>query len=265
MQKRTILFLFGPALLGTTFSCRKGEFAPEHYQAKIEVASSQLSTTRLEVQFDDSPSRDSLVAGGSAQKVYTIDGKLIAEGKSVKFKVYKAGTNDVIADTSFILHKNSRQSYNIIYNEDLGLGGFLNGTNVPSDSIRVRFIYHDNTTGKKFPALEWQFYQTMSDLPYYDSTDNVKLVFSLDTAKYSGDFYIPIFRKDKETATYLYVRLKNPATGEFLYLFPDVAVFDTPLHDLAGGNVFFINFNLVDNGSDSGIDYYNLESSYLQL
>lgn len=87
----------------------------------------------------------------------------------------------------------------------------------------------------------------------------------MDTAKYSSDFYIPIMRKDNERATLIFARLINPATGELLYWFPDVGVFDTPIHDLQGGNVFFINFNLIDNGSDGVMDYYALESSYLVL
>jgi len=265
MQKRKILFLFSLVVLVFTVACRKGKFAPEQYEAKIVVSSSQLTTTRLEVQFDDLSSRDSLVAGGKAERAYTLADKEIGGGKHVRFKVFKAGTSVLIADTSIVLHKNSLQSYAIIYNEDLGLGGFLNGTNVPSDSNRVRIIYHDHTAAKKFPRLEFQFYQYADDYPYYDTTDNVHLVFLLDTAKYSNDFYLPALRKDNERSTFVFARIKDPATGEFLYWFPDVAVFDPSLHDLGNGNVFFFNFNLIDNGSDGGVDYYALESGYLQL
>jgi len=272
VSKKTIpVFILIIVSTVTAFSCRKGQFASEHYQGGVVVSSSQLSTTALEVRFDGATTGDSLTAGGSVQKTFDFNGNTIKDGIRTNFKVYKAGTDQLIADTNVLLHKGQLPVFHVIYNDDLGMGGFINGTDVPQDSIRMRIIFHDHTAAKKFATLEWQFYQSKGDYPYYDEDNNVKLIFSLHENQYSADFYIPVFQKDNVSYTYLFARIKDPVTGNFLYWFPDVGVFDTAIQtfgEITGGTYWFTNFNLVDNdGSEdgSGVDYYAIEYSFLKL
>jgi len=262
-------FIFIAVLVVTAFSCRKGAFAPEHYQGGVVISSSQLSTVPLEVRFDGATTGDSLVVGGSVHKIFEFSGTALKEGKRTNFKVYKAGTDQLIADTNVLLHKGQQPVFHVIYNDLLGMGGFINGTDVPQDSVRLRFIFHDHTAAKKFASLEWQFYQSKGDYPYYDEDNNVKIVLSLNEDQYSADVHIPVLQKDNYSYTYLFARIKDPSTGEFLYWFPDVGVFDTAIQtsfgSMTGGTYWFVNFNVVDNYSESGVNYYAIEYSFLKL
>jgi hypothetical protein len=267
-MKRSILIV---SIVVTAFSCRKGQFAPEHYQGGVIVNSSQLSTTALEVRFDDARSGDSLLAGGGVQKIFDFSGDALKDGIHKEIRVYKAGTDELIADTNVVLRKGLQPVFHVIYNDLLGLGGFISDANVPQDSVRLRVIFHDHTAAKKFAKLEWQFYQSKGDDPYYDEQNNVKVVFSLQENQYSADFYIPVLQIDNASYTYLFARIKNVATGEFLYWFPGVGVFDTAIQtfgEIGGGTYWFVNFNVVDNDSaedGSGTEYYAIEYDFLKL
>lgn len=256
----------------TAFSCRKGQFAPEHYQGGIVINSSQLSTTTLEVRFDDAKRGDSLPVGGRMQKIFDFDGAGIKDGIRKHIRVFKAGTDQLVTDTSIVLHKGQQPSFRVVYNDDLGLGGFISNTGVPQDSVRIRVIYHDHTAAKKFTLLEWRLYQFKNDDPYYDDANNVKEILTLNENKFSADINIPVLQMDNSSPTNLFARIKDPSTGNFLNWLPGIGVFDTgwiqTFGQVNGGTYWFVNFNVVDNdGAEdgSGVDYYSLEYTYLQL
>lgn len=253
--------------VATLFSCRKGVFAPEHFQAGIAIHSSQVSTSSLIVRFDEGGAGDSLLAGGRVQKTFDLSGEAARMGRNTHFRVYanKAGTEQLIADSTILLHRGELPVFDVVYSDVLGMGGFISGTDIPSDSVRIRIVYHDRTAVKKFAALEWQIYQYQSKAPYIDTNNNVKIVFSLAENQYSTDFYIPVFKKDGVTFTSLYCRLKDPVTDKFLYWIAAAPVFNTNLQTsptLGGGTYLFVSYDLTDNGTTGR---YLLKQSILRL
>jgi len=251
----------------SNLSCRKGVFAPENFQAGIAIHSSQVSTSSLIVRFDETGVGDSLTAGGRIQKNFDLSGVAAQMGRTTHFRVYanKGGTEQLIADSTILLHKGELPVFEVVYSDVLGMGGFISGTDIPSDSVRIRIVYHDRTAAKKFAALEWQIYQYQSKAPYVDTNNNVKILFSLAEDQYSTDFYIPVFKKDGVTFTSLYCRLKDPVTGNFLYWIAAAPVFNTNLQTsptLGGGTYLFVSYDLTDNGSTGR---YLLKQTILRL
>jgi hypothetical protein len=250
MKKRTNIFILLPALLAGIASCKKGEFAPDQYKASVSFLSSQLSTIKLELQLDGSGSRDSLVTGGTVAKDYYLTGKELTEGKRMTYKVYKAGTNEVIADTSFLLQQRTRQTFTVIYNETLSLSGFLGSSDVPKDSVKVRIRYIDNTAGKRFPKLQWECYQYKSTSPYYDPANNIAFTLLLNDGVPGQDITVPAFMKNNTTATRVMARLKNPETGTYLSFTAAIGVFDTGMktnsNQFDAGNFYFYTATLTD-------------------
>ena len=266
-----LTFLLSVLLMLAAVSCRKGTFAQESYQAALTVKSSELSTDQLDVIFDNKQVRDSLPIGKSAQNTWIIGGQEIGAGKRVSFKAYKTGTDTLVADTSVILLKNSRQTFTLISNKDLGLNGFLPETGVPRDSIRIRLKFVDNTLAKQYPSLQFSFYQYTNNDPFYDSTENVNITMPLANGVYSSDFYIPVYEKDNMSFTHLVVRLKDPQSGNYLEWMPAFALFDTPILtslDAGGvnwdaGNYFFTTATLTDSQYTPGT--YDLTFDWKRL
>jgi hypothetical protein len=264
MKKRLTIFLLIPVLLMAFTSCKKGELMPEDYISEVSITSSQLSTSNLTIQVNDADTRDTLKTGENWKQEFYYTGKEITEGKQVTINIYKAGTSELVADTTFLLPIDSKPTFKVIYNEEMKLGGFLSETGVPADSIRFRMVYHDNTAEKKYPVLNWSFNQSLDDIPYYDLNGNINISFPLAENELSGDITIPAYRKDDGT-TSMYARLQVPETGKFLEWYTDASIFSTPFMGVYfGGNYYIVSYTLVD-FPDGGPDCKELQFGYLTL
>src|SRR5438105_3425415 len=146
MQRKTVknFRLVAWLILGLS-ACKKGNFAPEQYQGMVTVVSSSLSDKELEVHFDGLLGDSLISAGESLKKEYLLHTPDTASGRQTRISVYKAGSTQLVADTSMYIAKNSSSTLKVIYSDALQLKGFLSAATVPIDSIKLQVRFADNT------------------------------------------------------------------------------------------------------------------------
>ncbi len=76
-------------------SCQKGKFPDTHYQARLSITSSSLSTGAVLVRFDDMPAGDTtLRASSNITRVFTMGVADTTAGIATNVKLFKPGRNE---------------------------------------------------------------------------------------------------------------------------------------------------------------------------
>jgi len=205
MKERIVIAMFVIGLIATV-SCRKGNFAPEHYYGNISINNSALSIVSMDVFLDGNKA-------GTISPGKSIDLSLLTAGKDSHLTIYKADsahtTDNLIADTVLIVPKNRKTSLDVIYSELLQTKGFWDKSvlSVPSDSIRIRIKYVSTVKTITSPLNSY----------------NIRLFNgSPKTAKDSSKYDVPLTINNFSQPITLakgwdiYYRLIIPATGAFL-------------------------------------------------
>lgn len=245
MQPRHVsFFLLTACLIPGISACRKGNFSPEQYQSLLTVVSSPLSDQQLEVRFDGL-SGDSLIkAGGMLKKEYLLNAWDTASGKETRISIYKAGTGQLVSDTSIYVAKNSSRTLKVIYSNALGVKGFLSNASVPRDSIKLQMRFTDNTSAKKYPKLQLLFNQYQAAAPNYNTADNINLQYTLDTMQLTPAFMIPTRNKSGDSS-YLVVRFVDPVSGATLKKSSTVTIFPTSVRTAVGNDWYGGDYGIV--------------------
>ena len=245
MQLKNVgYFLLTAWLLPGIGACKKGNFSPEQYQSKVTVVSSPLSDQKLDIRFDGL-SGDSLIgAGGSLKKEYLLNTWDTASGKQTRISVYKAGTSQLVSDTSIYVAKNSSTTLKVIYSNALGLKGFLSTSSVPRDSIRLQMRFADNTATKKYHTLQLLFNQFQAAAPNYNPADNINLQYTLDTMQLTPAFMVPSRNKAGDS-TYVVVRFVDPVSGNTLKKSSTVSIFPTGVRTAIGNDWYGGDYGIV--------------------
>lgn len=204
-MKRNIIITVTLVSLIAFFSCRKGDFAPEHYYGGISVNNSALSVVGMDV-FMDGTKAGTIAPGKS------IDMNLLTAGVSGHLTIYKADSahtaDNLVADTIITFPKNDKTSLDVIYSELLETKGFWDKSilSVPSDSVRVRIKY----------------VSTVSTITKPLNAYNIRLFNGAPKTAKDSFPAVPLTINDFSQAITLkkgldlYYRMIDPATGAYL-------------------------------------------------
>lgn len=192
-------------LLITAAACRKGDLPEAHYFGKVNVA---------QVDFEGASSMDVFFAGKKLGEVPKGSARtfMVEAGVKEQLKVFAAGTDKLVGDTVIEIPRNAALSFKLVYNETLGLKGFVGADTVAKDSIRLQLMYNIK---KDFNPKEVDIHLFMKygRPSVYEELTVLKGVKSGTLAPQI--MVLPVFREDGRAFTYA-VRLKDVKTGEFL-------------------------------------------------
>jgi len=187
------------------FSCRKGDFAPEHYFGGISVNNSALSVVGMDVFMDGTKA-------GTIGPGKSIDLNLLTAGANGHLTIYKADSahtaDNLVADTILTFPKNNKTSLDVICSDLLQLKGFWDKSilAVPSDSVRVRIKYVSTVTTIAKPLNAY----------------NIRLFNGAPKTAKDSFAVVPLTINNFSQAITLkkgldlYYRMIDPATGAFL-------------------------------------------------
>jgi hypothetical protein len=200
MQKNCLLFLL---TVLSICACRKGEVPDEHYfgQVKLEVLNFS-DAVKVDVYLNDKK----LGVINPQERPY--DSYNLAAGQSGKLKIYKAGSDTLIADTTISIQPNTTQAFRVGYSESLKLKGFVSEVNVPADSVRVQILYNVRRANNRREEVELHLYNIFLEdqgiVEGLKPDDPNPKIFTYPALDSNG--WDPIF----------YARIKDVKTGEFL-------------------------------------------------
>jgi hypothetical protein len=202
-MNKAFFFLFLVMICGA--SCKKGELANERYFGKLQVESSALSTIDLDAVFMQEK------IGTLKANVSSGIGKDYPANVTGKLSIYKSGQTALLADTLISIPKNSAKKFKYIYNESLGINGFLGDIAVPTDSVQIQFSYTD--LSNLYPAVDICIWRVNGRV----YVDDVKVIVSAQTGRFNNTVVtLPCkFIAGGASTTYS-IRLKDPVTGNFI-------------------------------------------------
>lgn len=199
-----VLFVLFLVCIGN-MSCRKGEFAEERYFGKLVIENSPLLTENVDAVFEQQ-TVGTMTAGIGGRVTKTLP----ANNKGRLF-IYKSGQKQKLADTLITIPKNSEIGFRYLYNESLGINGFLKQVDVPADSVQLQFSYND--LSGQYPAVDVCIWRINGR----NYVDDVKIIVRAQTGELNKALItLPCkFIAGGANTTYS-IRLKDAVTGNFI-------------------------------------------------
>ena len=201
-------------IIGTIcFSCEKGELGEGDSYGGFYVTGSGLSESAMTVKYNDSII--GTLSAGATSGVGKTTGSyknqfLTGEGVLALYK-----EDNLVADTTITLLKDSTLNFNAIYSDELGIYGFFNPQKGPSDSLYIQLRYIDNTASLSFSSLTFEFFNSSS---VQDNTTLIVPAFAIKEKEYSNIFVLPLATFPANYCNPFYIRITD-ANGNRLKIY----------------------------------------------
>ncbi|PWK77064.1 hypothetical protein LX99_02874 [Mucilaginibacter oryzae] len=225
------------------FSCKKEEagYGDKTYYGNVSISQVGLTDSEaLDVYFNGSKMQ-TIAADG------TLGGFRTKAGQKGKLAVYKANTNTLQMDTDITVPKNGTLSFKVICSQSLGAVGFIDGSPVGPDSVKVQLINSLNTTLYPYPnGVDVCVYTLVGN----KIADSVTTVRNVRPGKLDPRVITLRHVDASGKGIFLVAKLKDPATQKFIGNTSNGAEILSFLNTSAGYNGRLNLIQYYDNGGD---------------